>query len=639
MSEYKLLEPIKVGNRVFKNRMIMPPMETRLNTPSGDVTREMIDYYAARARGGAAAVIVENTFVDDKESRSSLISSGLYSDHMIAGKNLLAEAIKDGGALAILQLSHGGRQAIEAATGLQPVAPSALECKVIRRMPRALEEKEIEQIEDSFADAAERAQKAGFDGVEIHGAHGYLIFSFLSPYSNIREDSFGGSLENRARFASNILRKVRDRVGDDFIVGFRISGSDFIPDGFTQQMACETVPLLEKYIDYIHVSGGVYETSTFASIVPLYGPMGTLVELAAAIKKCVDIPVITVGSLDVPLGEQALRDGKADIVAFGRSLIADPDIPNKIARGREDDIRPCFRGHEGCMSRFPAGCTIRCEVNPACGREREYEIEKAAQPRRVLVAGGGIAGMEAARVASLMGHKVTLMEKSDKLGGHIIEGSVPQFKDKVAQLLEWQIGQLKKSDVELQMNCEVTKESAQAQAPDVLIVAVGSQYQSNGIAGSENAVFADEALSDPKSLGENVVVVGGGLIGAETALMLAQQHGKKVVILEKMGDILEGHEAGCKESLVHYLGEAGVKIMCGYKVDNIDPQSVVCSNADSQTCLKTDSVVLANGLFAKREAATRLAGLADKTIEIGDCVKAGRIYDCFHDAWKAARKI
>lgn len=639
MSEYKLLEPIKVGNSVFKNRIVMPPMETRLNMPNGDVTREMIDYYAERAKGGAAALIVENTFIDDKESRSSLISSGLYSDHLIAGKNLLAEAIKDNGALAILQLSHGGRQAVAAATGLQPVAPSAIASKVIGRMPRALEAEEIETIEDAFADAAERAQTAGFDGVEIHGAHGYLIFSFLSPYSNVREDSFGGSVEKRARFAKNIMRKVRSRVGDGFIVGFRISGSDFIPDGFSLEMACETVPMIEEYIDYIHVSGGVYETSAFSTIVPLYGPMGGLIEHAAAIKKCVNIPVITVGALDVKLGEKALGEGKADIVAFGRPMIADPDIPNKIMQDRIEDIRPCFRGHEGCLSRFPTGCTIRCEVNPACGREREYKIEKAAEPKRVLIAGGGLSGMEAARVASLMGHKVTLMEKSDVLGGHIIEGSVPQFKDKVAELLEWLKHQLRKSDVEIKMNCEVTKEALQSQALDVLIIAVGSEYQSGGIDGADNAVFADKALLCPNNLGKNVVVVGGGLIGAETALMLAQQYGKKVVILEQMGDILQGHEAGCKESLVHYLNEAGVKIMCGYKVDNIDKQSVVCSSRTTQTCLNTDSVVLANGLFAKRDTVAELLDFANKTIEIGDCVSAGRIYDCFHDAWKAVRKI
>lgn len=196
MSKFKLLEPIQVGTKTFKNRMVMAPMETRLNTPDGNVTSEMIDYYAERAKGGVAAIIVENTFVDDEASRSSLISSGLFSDHLIAGKNLLAEAIQDNGALAIIQLSHGGRQAIAAATGLQPVAPSAIECKVTQRMPRALSIEEIEKIEDSFANAARRAKMAGYDGVEIHGAHGYLIFSFLSPYSNKREDKYGGSKKN-----------------------------------------------------------------------------------------------------------------------------------------------------------------------------------------------------------------------------------------------------------------------------------------------------------------------------------------------------------------------------------------------------------------------------------------------------------
>ena len=639
MSSYKLLEPIKVGCRILKNRIVMPPMEARLNTPAGDVTQDMIDYYAERAKGGASAIIVESTFIDGKESRSSLISSGLHSDHFIKGKNLLAEAIQDNGALAILQLSHGGRQAKAAATGLQPVAPSALECKVTQRMPRALKVSEIEQIEDDFAAAAMRAKMAGFDGIEIHGAHGYLIFSFFSPYSNIRQDIYGGSIENRARFAVNIAKKIKQKVGNDMIVGLRISGTDFIENGFTIDMACQSVKLLEEYIDYVHVSGGIYETSNLNTIVSLYGPYANLVPLAAKMKKSVNIPVITVGSLDVALGEQALREGKADIVAFGRALIADPYLPKKVAEGRAGDIRPCIRGNEGCISRFYTGCAMRCEVNPACGREREFEIKKAAEQKRVLVAGGGVAGMEAARIADLMGHKVTLLEKSNTLGGHLIEGSAPDFKDKVSELLEWQKRQLKKSGVDIRMQTAADKETVESIKPDALVIAIGSDYMQHDIEGSQYAVFADKALLDPESLGECVVVVGGGLIGTETALMLAQQHGKKVVILEMLEDIARDHEPGSKESLLYYLEEAGVEILCGYKVDRIEKDQVACSSGKEARCIKADSVVIATGLCARNKAVSELKNIIDKTFVIGDCKSARRIFDAFHDAWKAVMRI
>jgi 2,4-dienoyl-CoA reductase-like NADH-dependent reductase (Old Yellow Enzyme family) len=365
----KLLEPILIGSSLAKNRIVMAPMETRMSTISGDITQAMIDYYGQRAKGGAGVIIVENTFIDNLASRASLSSSGLYSDHLIAGKNLLAESIQENGTLAIIQLSHGGRQARAGATAYEAVAPSAVMCSVTKRMPHVLTIDEIDKIEDSFAEAAYRAKSAGFDGVEVHGAHGYLICSFLSPLTNLRSDEYGGSLKNRGRFAANILQKIRNKVGTDFIVGYRISASEYIDGGLEPPEACDFVVSVQKNLNYINVSAGIYESPSFWAIASTYVPAGQMVPLARQMKKAVNIPVIAVGSLNPILAEQILQSGDADMIAFGRALIADPFMPKKLAEGRQEDIRPCIRGNEGCISRFYSGCTIRCEVNPACGQE------------------------------------------------------------------------------------------------------------------------------------------------------------------------------------------------------------------------------------------------------------------------------
>ncbi|MCR5230354.1 MAG: NADH:flavin oxidoreductase, partial [Solobacterium sp.] len=440
MNHWIIKEPLQVGAYTFKNRMVMPPMETRLSTMHGDTTQEMCDYYAERAKGGVAAIIVENTFVDSIASRSSLASSGLNTDQLIAGKYKLSEAIKSNGAAAILQISHGGLQANgNAVPGQEAVAPSAQASKFVGRMPRALEHDEIIAIEDAFAQAARRAKLADFDGVEIHGAHGYLICEFLSPYTNHRTDEYGGSFENRLRFVKNIIRKVREQVGYDFIVGLRISGAEYVEGGLTIEDTSKIAQAVEEEVDYINVSVGNYETMADWMISPNYRPAAPIVDLAAGIKKAVTkCAVIACNALTAETAEKALEDGCADLVAFGRPLIADPQLPNKILKGDLRDIRPCMRGHEGCISLFFNGCPIRCEVNAQVGRERSYHITKTTCPKNVVVVVGGMAGMEAARVADLYGHKVTLLEKTGVLGGHFIEACEPSFKYEAKGVLDWE---------------------------------------------------------------------------------------------------------------------------------------------------------------------------------------------------------
>jgi len=631
----KLLEPVKIGNKTARNRIFMPPMEARLNTVHGDVTNEMVDYYAARARGGAGTIVVENTFVDDKESRSSLISSGLYSDHLIRGKGMLAEAIKDEGAIAIIQLSHGGRQANGAANPLQPVAPSAVMCEVTGRMPAALTKDKILEIEDAFAQAARRAKLAGFDGVEIHGAHGYLVSSFFSPHTNRRKDKYGGSIENRGRFAVEVLQKVREQVGDDFIVGIRMNGSEFYEKGgLTEKESPLLAKMFEPYVDYIHVSATTYETGALWNGAAMYVPDGPIVFLAEAVHKAVDVPVVTVGSLDHVSAELALSDGKADIAALGRALIVDPDLPNKLAAGRAEDIRPCCRANEGCFSRFYNGLTMRCELNPACGREREYRLSRAPVRKRIAVVGGGIAGMEAARVADIVGHDVSLYEKTDRLGGHLIEGSAPDFKEKTGLYVKWMERQLEKSGVKVQMNTEIGPENAVKLEADVIIVAVGSDYSVPPIEGIENAIVAKDALLYGID-GDEACVIGGGLVGSETALMLAEQ-GKTVTIIEMMESLVPDHENNARIGLLDRLDKAGADIMLNSKAVAIDPSGVVLEDG---SCVKCDTVVNAAGLVARAELARKLT-VAEKTVYvIGDCDKARKIYDATHEAWRAVLEI
>ncbi|MEI6101618.1 MAG: FAD-dependent oxidoreductase [Eubacteriales bacterium] len=623
------MEPIYIRNRILKNRIVLAPMETRLNTMQGDVTNELIDYYAARARGGAAAIIVENTFVDYKESRSSLVSSGLCSDHMIKGKNLLAEAVQENGSLAIIQLSHGGRQANGRANPLQPVAPSLVMCKVTQRMPRALCIPEITEIEDAFAEAAYRAMIAGFDGVEIHGAHGYLVAEFFSPYTNKRTDEYGGNHENRARFAANILKKVRARTNDTFIIGLRINGSDFVEGGNTIKDACLYVSLLNDLTDYFHVSGSIYETAPLHNITSMYVPGGTYLPFAEEVKKVSKKPVIAVGSLDWEMGEKVLQEGNADIIAYGRSLIADPDMPNKLMQGKPEEIRPCCRGNEGCISRFYEGKAIRCELNPACGRESAYKIKKTMNKKRIVIAGGGIAGMEAAQLADKMGHEVILLEKTGSLGGHLIEGGAPDFKEKTAGYLNWLRLQIKSSNVDVRLNTPATSELVRSLTPDSFIIAVGSYYAQPPIPGIERALQADKVLMEGVQA-DRVVVIGGGLVGSETALTLAEK-GKKVTLLEMLSELVPNHEPGSRVELHYRMDQAHVDIRTNHTVKEIMQEGVLCEGGDLFKC---DAVVNATGLKANSREAAALSGIVPNTYIIGDCADARKIYTATHEAWR-----
>lgn len=637
VKNWKLLERVKVGTMSLKNRMVMAPMEARLNRPDGSVNQATIDFYEEVARGGIGMIVVQNSYIDEKSSRSALMHLGVYSDHLIAGLGDLAETIKLFGVGVLLQISHGGRQAHPAANPFESVAPSAIPCKFVKEPVRELTLDEIEEIQNSYVEAARRVKMAGFDGVELHGAHGYLIDEFLSPYTNHRTDKYGGSFGGRALFALEIIEKIRKRVGDDFTLGYRMSADEFVPGGLTiNETSVFAKMLQDAHVDYIHVSTGLYE-SAHHTIPPIYMKDGYSVDLADRIKKAVDVPVITVGSHTIETGEKALREEKADLVAFGRALVADPDLPNKLASGRIEDIRPCIRNNEGCYSRFLLGKTIRCEVNPACGRQGRFKITPATVKKNVVVIGGGIAGMEAARVAALRGHTVTLFEKADRLGGHLVEASAPEFKGPLRGLLTWATTKLEKGGVKIQLKTEVTPNLLEELLPEIIITAVGSDYIVPAVRGVDYpfVVRADDVLLGRKAVGEQVVVMGGGLIGCETALYIAEVLKKKVTVVEMLDEVLNEVEPLSKAALLERLQEAHVMIRTGWHLEQITNIGVICTDRNWQRKeLQASTVVLALGLKARKHDADRFEGAAPEVYRVGDCVEPRNIYHAFEDAWR-----
>jgi len=641
-----LLEPFQLGRVRLRNRIVMAPMETIHNNADGSVSQEMIDYYAERAKGGVGTIIVQNSNVDSIASRSLYGMLRADSDHMVAGLSKLAEEIKVNGAAAILQLGHGGRQANpEGHQGyLQSgvtynVAPSAIPSAANNIIPKELTLEEIEEVQNAWAQAARRAQWAGFNGVEIHGAHGYLIGEFISPKTNLRKDKYGGPLANRARFVLEIIDKVRAMVGPDFIVGFRMSGDEYVPDGLTIEESAPYAKMVADTgkIDYIHVSAATYESIPHMFPV-MYYERAHLLHLAEAIKKVVkDVPIISVGSHNCETGEKALRDGKADLIAIGRGLIADPNLPNILAAGKIEDIRPCLLCNEGCLSHLLIARPARCAINPAVGREATWNLKPAAQKKKaVFVIGGGIAGMEAARIASIKGHDVTLVEESDRLGGHLIEASAPSFKKTVKDLLEWAEWQIKKSAVKVRLNTKATPEMVNQENPDVLIIAVGSEYTTPEAKGVSACITGRDVLLGRVKLGDKVLVIGGGIVGCETALHVAETEKKKVTIVEMLNDILVGQEILHRMVLTEELKAAGVEIHTGLKLREVTDKGIVCEDKNWQLHeLAGDTVVSCTGLKGRNELVDSLKGLVPETYLVGDCASGVKIYDAFENAWRA----
>jgi len=636
----KLFEPTKIGTMKLKNRIVMPAMDTNYSSEDGFVTRRLMNYHVERAKGGVGLIIVEGAFVELR-GKGSIRQLAVDNDNKISGLEELASAIQANGARATLQLFHGGRQSHSSIIGTQPVSASEVFCRMTQETPRALTVEEIQDVIEAFAEGARRTEAAGFDAVEIHGAHGYLINQFLSPLTNKRTDKYGGDLEGRTRFLLEILELTRDKVDSDFPILCRINGDDYIEGGLTLEETKKIAQILEAAgVDALHVSGGIYDSPVPVTTGPMALPRGNMVHLAMEIKKVVNVPVIAVGRINDPeLAETILQERKADLVSMGRALLADPELPMKTAAGALGDIRKCTACDE-CIARLFFNENIACSVNAALGMEEEYTIRKARVSKRILVVGGGPAGLEAARVSALRGHSVVLYEKRDRLGGQLNLAVIPPHKEEMKSVATYLESQIHKLGVKVMLGQEVTPLLVRKINPDVVFVAAGSLPQIPEIPGvkGKNVVTANDALAGRASIKERVVVVGGGMIGAETAEFLAEKN-KKVTVLEMLGRIGMDMVPMVISLLYSRLKKLGVVTITNAKVEEIMDNGVVYEKDGKKQTVGADSVVLAVGSKPSVILMNALKGKVSELYAIGNAKEPCNVLEAIHEGSRAAREV
>ncbi|MEW6227218.1 MAG: FAD-dependent oxidoreductase [Bacillota bacterium] len=642
MVSFQLLtSPTKIGNMELRNRMVMAPMVTDYAYEDGSVTGRLRAYHEERAKGGVGLIIVEASYVHPS-GKGFQNEVGIYSDKLVPGLRSLANVAHAHGAKIAIQLYHGGRQTTSNVTGQPIVAPSPIPDPTKGETPKELSKDEIAGLVKTFAEAARRAKAAGFDAVEVHGAHGYLINEFLSPYSNKRTDEYGGSLENRMRFPLEVVRAVRQAVGPGFPVTYRMSADEKVPGGLTLDETKVFAKRLEQEgINALHVSAGVYESAAWI-IQPMSLPRGCLVDLAQGIKSAVKIPVIAVGRINDPeVAETILAEGKADLIAFGRELLTDPDMPRKVTEGRLDEIRRCIACCQGCIDELFQDHPITCTVNPRTGFERQFTLSKTPSARKVLVVGGGPAGMEAARAAAIRGHRVTLWEKAANLGGQLPLASASPQKGEIATFLDFIKKEMGRLKVNVQVNKEATLDAIRAEKPDVVVIATGARPSKLNVPGADrkNVVVSWDVIAGKAQVGKKVAIIGGGLVGCETAEFLAEK-GHDVTIVEMLPRI--GWDIGplVGALLFDRLAKYGVKTVTGAKTTAIGERDVtVEKDGKTETLSGFDSVVIAVGSTPEDTLANQLEGTGIDYYVIGDAWRTRRITHAVYEGLRVAHEI
>ena len=655
-----LLEPIKIGGIEIKNRIAMAPMGiVGLLNPDGSPGPRALDYYLERARGGVG-LIITGVFRVENEVENFPGLSGLVTSPGLGSFAELAETLHALGTKIFVQLTAGfGRVASPLRLqGKQPVSASAVPYYWDPRQTcRELTTEEVKKVVKAFGHAVMVLAAAGIDGVELHGHEGYLFDQFMTPLWNKRTEPYGGSLDGRLRLSVEVLQEIKKKAGPDFLVQYRfglkhyikglnsgaLPGEKFIEAGRDMEEGLQIARRLEAAgFDSLHVDAGCYD-SWYWTHPPVYQKTGFMADMAAAVKKVVKIPVIAVGKLSAPeFAENIITEGKADIIALGKGLLSDPFWVKKIEEGQPQRIRPCIGCHDGCMGRVTKGKPLSCAVNPATGRERLYRLERVERPKKVAVVGGGPAGMEAARVAALRGHRVILWEKGKSLGGHLLEASVPEFKKDLAQLLDWFKRELATLDLEIRTGVEINADILRRENPEVTIIATGSQPIIPDVPGLlvGKIATAIDLLLGRVAVGEKVLVLGGGLIGCETALWLAQQ-GKKVTVVEILDDLLNAGipvQRMNRLMLLDLLKFHEVEVITNTTIREVLEDGMLSFN-NRRRLPSPDKIITAVGLKSDRDLYQSLQGKISNLYLIGDSRNPQNVMNAVWDAYEVGRMI
>jgi len=662
-----LFEPIKIGKLEIPNRIFMPAMHMNM-ARNFEVTDQLVDFYAERARGGAGMITVGYATVD--EMSGTVANIGAHKDEFIPGLARLAGVIKENGARASVQLNHAGRYNFSFfLDGKQAVAPSAVASRMTKETPRELSLDEIKQIIESFGRAALRVKKAGYDAVEVLSATGYLISQFLSQLTNKRADEYGGSFENRMRFGLEVMQAIKRQTGKDFPLVVRINGNEYMPGGLGRKELQEYARrLVAVGVDAICVNVGWHEARVPQIVAEV--PRGVFAYLSRGIKEAVDVPVIASHRINEPeLAREMIGDGMCDMVAMGRPLIADPYLPEKARTGRESEIVHCIACGQGCFDHLFELKPVECLCNPRAGRERETEAKKAKAPKKVMVIGGGAAGMSAAAAARDLGHEVSIYDKADRLGGQLHLAGAPPGREEFIQLARDLQNQLVARGVKIMLNQPVDELLVEKQKPQAVIIATGAVPITLPIPGADlpNVVQAWDVLEGKVRTGRRVVVIGGGAVGMETALLLADKgtlsgDALKFLLLngaEAAEDLYELASRGTKEvvilEMIEKVGKdigrstrwpmmqdaerAGIQMRIATRAVEITESSVKVETGGKVEEIPADTVVLAAGAQAFNPLQETLEKRRIPVQVVGDARTPGKAFDAIHQGFAAGRNL
>lgn len=659
-----LFESITIKNVEMKNRYVMAPMGNVGHADAqGAFSQSAVEYFVKRAKGGVGLII---TGLCDVAPHIEGITPGhmplptLNPNAFSYSAIEMTERVHAWGSKIFLQLTAGFGYSGKSSVASNPVAPSPMSNRWQPEIQhRALARSEIYQFIEGFVQSAKIAQQSGFDGVEIHAVHeGYLLDQFTIAFYNQRQDEFGGSLAARLKFPIEIVKAIKAACGENFPVALRFSLKSFIKDHRQGAVPGESFEekgrdieeglqaaklLVDAGYDALDVDVGTYD-SWYWNHPPMYfGKKGIYLEFSRLLKQAIKVPVIVAGRMDDDtLAREALLNGDCDMVGLGRPLLADPELPNKVRLNRTEDIRPCLSCHEGCMGRFARGGRLSCAVNPACGREAIYSITPALKRKHIIVAGGGIAGMEAARVAALRGHRVDLYEQNSALGGVVIPGGMPPFKSDDHDLLRWYQQALLNAGVEIHFNHKVTRSELLSIQPDAIIIATGANPIVPSIKGCENipTYAASDVLMNTELAGPRVAIIGAGLVGAELGLWL-KRLGRQVVLIEASANILGGNALPVMNAdmLTDLLRHEQVEIHCQTQVTEIVPTGIITDKLGVKQHFEVDTVVYAVGYHSENRLWNEIKDDGLDCYLLGDAKRVSNIMYAIWDAYEVARNL